>query len=72
MIQRRLTNLQHPEPQKRPKFVALIIKSIVFPRLQDSEEQEATQSRSPCDDEERHDKVARAASVLAECEREDG
>lgn len=40
-------HLKHPEAQKGEKLVPLVVESVIFPRLQDTEEEEARESCGP-------------------------
>ena len=41
-------HLEDPEAEKRPKFISLVVKPIVFARFQYPEQQKPRESGAPC------------------------
>lgn len=64
-------NLQYPKAQEGPELVPLVVKAIIFAGLQDPEQEEATQARGPCDDEDRDYNVACLISITTKRKGED-
>jgi hypothetical protein len=64
-------HLKHPESQKLEEVVSLVVESVVFAGLQDTEEEERGQSGAPQHDHDADDDVA-GDEGAAEGEGEDG
>ena len=63
-------HLEHEEAQKREELVARAIEAVVFPGLQDPEEQEAGEARGPDHEEEGDEDLARIDGVVVRGEAE--
>jgi hypothetical protein len=64
--------IQHSKTQKGPERIPLVIEAVILACLQNSEQQESTEPRAPYYHEDRHNDIARIASIPAETESKDG
>jgi len=63
--------LQYPESYKGKKFVALVVKSVIFPGLQNSKKKKSRESGAPDHDKQWCNDIAGIATAAAEGQSDD-